>query len=87
MFPHPCLYAGDFNCHHADWGYSTTSPDGESLVDSATKSNLALLHNPKTLEHRYQPTLGLRKQWSRAMATGQPHPGNVPYVSTPTIAD
>ena len=21
VFPHPCLYAGDFNCLHADWGY------------------------------------------------------------------
>ena len=47
VFPHPCLYAGDFNCQHVDWGYSTTSPDGESLVDWVTKSNLALLHNPK----------------------------------------
>ena len=21
VFPHPCLYAGDFNCRHADWSY------------------------------------------------------------------
>ena len=21
VFPHPCLYAGDFNCRPADWGY------------------------------------------------------------------
>ena len=47
VFPHPCLYASDFNCQHVDWGNNTTSPDGESLVDWATKSNLALLHNPK----------------------------------------
>ena len=47
VFPHPCLYAGYCNCQHVDWGYSTTSPDGESLVDWATKSNLAFLHNPK----------------------------------------
>ena len=47
MFPHHCLYAGDFNCQHVDWSYNTTSPDGESSVDWATKSNLALLHNPK----------------------------------------
>ena len=45
VFPHPCLYAVDFNCQHVDW--STTSPDEESLVDWATKSSLALLHNPK----------------------------------------
>ena len=47
VFPHPCLYASDFNCQHVNWDNNTTSPDGESLVDWATKSNLALLHNPK----------------------------------------
>ena len=26
VFPHPCLYAGDFNCRHADWGYDNNSP-------------------------------------------------------------
>ena len=46
-FSHLCLYTGDFNCQHVDWGYSTTSPYGESLVDWATKSNLALSHSPK----------------------------------------
>ena len=25
-FPHPCLYVGDFNCQHVNWGYNTTSP-------------------------------------------------------------
>ena len=24
VFPHPCLYAGDFNCRHADWVMMTT---------------------------------------------------------------
>ena len=23
VFPHPCLYAGDFNCRHADWVMTT----------------------------------------------------------------
>ena len=32
VFPHPCLYAGDFNCRHADWGYDENSPDGECLL-------------------------------------------------------
>ena len=32
VFPHPCLYAGDFNCRHADWGYDDNSPDGECLA-------------------------------------------------------
>ena len=31
-FPHPCLYAGDFNCHHVDWGYNNNNPDGECLA-------------------------------------------------------
>ena len=32
VFPHPCLYAGDFNCRHVDWGYDNNSPDGECLA-------------------------------------------------------
>ena len=41
MFPHPCLYAGDFNCRHADWGYDDNSPDGECLAGWASINCLA----------------------------------------------
>ena len=27
VFPHPVLYAGDFNCPHVNWGYRTSSDD------------------------------------------------------------
>ena len=47
VFPHPCLYAGDFNCRHADWGYDDNSPDGECLAGWASISCLALLYNAK----------------------------------------
>ena len=47
VFPHPCLYAGDFNCLHVNWGYNRNSADGECLVAWANANNLALLHNPK----------------------------------------
>ena len=47
MFPHPCLYAGDFNCHYADWGYDDNSPDGECLAGWASINCLALLYNAK----------------------------------------
>ena len=47
VFTHPCLYAGDFNCQHTDWGYNYTSQDGECLADWASKNTLALLYNPK----------------------------------------
>ena len=47
VFPHPCLYAGDFNCPHADWGYHDNSPDGESLAVLASINCLALLYNVK----------------------------------------
>ena len=47
MFPHPCLYAGDFNCRHADWGYDDNSPDGECLAGWASINCLALLYNAK----------------------------------------
>ena len=47
VFPHPCLYAGDFNCQHVDWGYDAKSADGECVVGWANTNNHALLHNPK----------------------------------------
>ena len=47
VFPHPCLYAGDFNCRHADWGYDDNNPDGECLAGWASINCLALLYNAK----------------------------------------
>ena len=47
VFPHPCLYAGNFNCRHADWGYDDNSPDGECLAGWASINCLALLYNVK----------------------------------------
>ena len=47
VFPHPCLYAGDFNCRHADWGYDDNSQDGECLAGWASINCLALLYNTK----------------------------------------
>ena len=47
VFPQPCLYAGDFNCRHADWGYDENSPDGECLAGWASINCLALLYNAK----------------------------------------
>ena len=32
VFPHPCLYASNFNCRHADWGYDDNSSDGKCLA-------------------------------------------------------
>ena len=50
MFPHPCLYAGDFNCRHADWGYDDNSPDGKCLAGWASINFLALFYiMPRTL--------------------------------------
>ena len=47
VYPHPCLYAGDFNCCHADWGYDDNSSDGECLAGWASINCLALLYNAK----------------------------------------
>ena len=47
VFPHPCLYAGDFNCQQVDWGYDANSADGKCLVGWANTSHLILLRNPK----------------------------------------
>ena len=53
VFPHPCLYAGDFNCRHADWGYDDNSPDGECLAGWASINCLALLYNAKDAANFY----------------------------------
>ena len=53
VFPHPCLYAGDFNCRHADWGYDDNSPDGECLAGWASVNCLALLYNAKDADSFY----------------------------------
>ena len=45
MFSHPCLYDGDFNCQHTNWGY--TNEDGSCLATWAAGGNLSLLYNPK----------------------------------------
>ena len=47
VFSHPCLYAGDFNCRHADWGYDDNSSDGECLAGCTSINCLALLYNAK----------------------------------------
>ena len=47
VFPHPCLYTGDFNCRYADWGYDDNSLDGECLAGWASINCLAFLYNAK----------------------------------------
>jgi len=46
-FPHPSLYAGNFNCQRVNGGCNTTSPENKSLVSWAEVNNLQLLHDPK----------------------------------------
>ena len=45
VFPHPCLYAGDFNCRHVDWDYDDNSLDGVCLAGWASINCFALLYN------------------------------------------
>ena len=40
-FLHPRLYAGNFNCRNADWGYDDNSPEGECLAGWASTKCLA----------------------------------------------
>ena len=47
LYPHRCLYAGNFNCHHVDWGYHNSSPDGKCMTDWANINNLVLQYNAK----------------------------------------
>ena len=53
MFPHLCLYTGDFNCRHADWGYDDNSPGSEFLAGWACINCLAVLYNAKDVASFY----------------------------------
>ena len=47
MFFRPCLYVGDFNCRHTNWGYTNTNEDGSCSATWAAGGNLSLLCDPK----------------------------------------
>ena len=47
VFPHPVLYAGDFNCPDVNWDYRTSSADGVCLVTWANLNGLVTFHNSK----------------------------------------
>lgn len=46
-FPHPAIYAGDFNSHHSEWGYNNIDNNGELVVDWAVNNELHLVFDPK----------------------------------------
>ena len=54
VFPHPCPYAGDFNCKHVDRGYDAKSADGECLVGWAIPTIL-----PHSIAQRMPPASSL----------------------------
>ena len=58
IFPPPCIYAGDLNCHSTEWGYQATSPYGSALEDWASISDVTLLHDP------YQPDSFRSGRWN-----------------------
>ena len=47
MFLQPCLYAGNFNCHHVDWGYDDNSLESECLAGWASINCVTLLYSAK----------------------------------------
>ena len=47
VLPHPAVYVGDFNSHHAVWGYNTSNEDGELLLDWAESNDLHVVYDPK----------------------------------------
>ena len=45
QYPHPAIYAGDFNCQHTLWGYRNDTSDGTMLNDWAPNLDLTLLYD------------------------------------------
>ena len=75
MFPHPCLYLGDFNCLHADWGYNDNSSDGEYLADWVSINFFALLHNAKDAASFYSGRWNTGTNQDVALASVAPNSG------------
>lgn len=46
-YPHPAIYAGDFNSHHTEWKYRTTDENGERLANWADSHDLHLIFDAK----------------------------------------
>ena len=76
---HPCIYAGDFNCHHTEWGCSESNGDGTCLVEWASADSLTLLCNPGGLVASTLPagTLVRTRTWLLLAALGI---GRLPHV-------
>lgn len=46
-YEHPSIYAGDYNSHHSNWGYSSTDKNGDDLNHWSENNNLCLLFDAK----------------------------------------
>ena len=73
VFPHPCLYAGDFNCHHSDWGYNNHSLDSKCLAGWASINCLALLYNAKDAASFYSSRWNIGTNLDLAFASLGPN--------------
>lgn len=47
VFEDPCVYSGDLNCHHTQWGYRFNDNDGELLLDWANNNSFELIFDAK----------------------------------------
>ena len=45
QYPHPAIYAGDFNCQHTLWDYRNDTTDGTMLNDWTSNLDLTLLYD------------------------------------------
>jgi len=90
-FPHPSLYAGDFNCQHVNWGYNIPGRCEPGLLGNIQqpwavvqpKGNSQFLLSP--LERRHQPRPGLRGPRAGQPTAGQTCPRKVPAVTTSVL--
>lgn len=47
IYPHPCIYVGDFNSHSTFWGYANCDLNGNKLFEWMQLNQLYLVHNLK----------------------------------------
>lgn len=84
-YDHPSVYAGDFNSHHSNWGYSANDRNGTDLDHWSEDNKLWLLFDPK--EKRTFHSARWRRDYNPDLAFVSMDSDLKPLISKRTVLD
>ena len=77
VFPHHCLYAGDFNCRHIDWSCNDNRPEGECLAGLSSINTPARPYKAKDAASFYS------SRWNIGTSSDLASASVGPYIQLP----